>query len=134
LRAARVARIASQALPVADGDVLVEVGVPMPSDAGALVVGSDPYDGRVTCLADLRAEGALPPDAFDLIALTDARPTRGFMVIVNAQEALRRGGVLVCGATWPVGRALTRRFDHVNRHGIGPWQIVEAWSEPDANA
>jgi len=134
LRAPRVARIARGAVHGHGGDILVEVGVPFDRGARVLVVGSDPYDDRVTCLADLRAEGALPPRAFDLIALTDARPTRAFVAIDNADRALRHGGVLVCGATWPVGRALARRFDHVTKHGVGPWRVVEAWSEHDAGA
>ena len=130
----RVASVAAGALRVPGGDVLVEVGVPIPSRARVLVVGSDPYDERITCLADLRAEGALPPNTFDLIALTDARPVRSFAAIENAELALRPGGVLVCGATLPVTRALARRFDHVTKHGVGPWRVVEAWSEHDADA
>ncbi len=132
MRAPRIGRVAFGRLDATEGDVLVEVGVPAPDDARVLVVGSDPYDERITCLADLRVEGSLPEEEFDLVALADARPRRDLVVVENAIRALRPGGVLVCGGTWPLRRVLAGRFGHVARHGVGPWCVVEARKGRDA--
>jgi hypothetical protein len=126
VRAPRVARLAQGAADLSSVDALVDPDVPVPNRPRTLVVGSDPYDDRITCLADLRTPSSLPPAMFDAIALTDARPARDFTVLDNAVQALRPEGVLVCGATWPTRHAISARFARVTRHGFGPWRVVEA--------
>jgi predicted O-methyltransferase YrrM len=71
----------------------------------------------------------LPERSFDVIALTDIRPGRELVVLENVVRALRAGGVLVCGSTWSSGRALTQRFDQVQKYGVGPWRVIEARGE-----
>jgi hypothetical protein len=120
-----IAGLVNRACRPGAGDVLVEIGVPLVAGDGVLVVGADPLDDRVTCLADLRAPGSLPSAAFDVVALTDARPTWGWDTFDNAVRALRPGGVLVCGSSLPLRRRLDR-FADVRGHGVGPWRVIEA--------
>jgi hypothetical protein len=108
--------------------LLVDAGIDVDADVSvkAFVLGSDPYDERITCLADVRGPETLPPGRFDMVALVDARSRRASAAVENAFRALRPGGVLVCGATWPVAGQLRRRFDEVRGRGIGPWRVFEA--------
>src|SRR5688500_10499122 len=69
-RSRGVARVAARQA-TKDCRVLVEVGMGALSGGHEelLVLGTNPYDERVTCLADLTEIGALPTRAFDTVIL-----------------------------------------------------------------
>ncbi len=100
LRHRSLARAAELSAPANVGDLLVDVRLPVPNVVAkrVLVLGTSTTNDRVTLLADLRDEGSLPADAFDLVVLD--RPGKGAggeAILANAVAALRPGGVLVMG-------------------------------------
>ena len=114
--------------------VLVEVGIRVPDmlERNRMTLGVDPRDLRVTCLANLREDNALPPASFDVIVLANTLFAQEQLVVVeNVFSALRPEGTLHAAAPRSSVPLLADRFEDVTSRRGGLCQIVRGAS-PDA--
>jgi hypothetical protein len=126
-----VERVAREALTSSQtgGLTLGELGFDLPWINGttAMIVGTNPYDQRITCLADLEEPGALPPGSFDAVVLANALHGNAHATVTaNAFDALRAGGMLIASVPRRAAPEVTAAFESVARRRVGPWSVVVA--------
>jgi SAM-dependent methyltransferase len=120
--------VAARVLSARDGAVLADFE--MAGRLGRerpLVLGTSPYDERITCLADLTEIGALPRGAFDAVVLAAtvySGPAE--VVVANVLRSLRPGGLIVASTPHRALKSFRASFDPVAIHRRGLWMIVDA--------